>query len=161
MFSAKLRSARAGVHGCNVLLLSMSFSIIVLFLWQLYGAVTGHLRPSTGATFIRASSTQVRSHISDVTDENIRLQMEVHDLKTRLSVFHQTEVQKSDAAQNVLPATDPHVPWTPGADRDRTSSNPELARILRRISVNNEIAVAVSNKFLAMDGYMLEGWYAI
>jgi hypothetical protein len=55
-------------------------------------------------------------------------------------------------------AVDRHSPWYPSEERDRQSTNPQLVAILHKIAVNNEVAVAVSNRNLAGNDYMLQAW---
>mmetsp|Transcript_4625 Transcript_4625/g.11207 ORF Transcript_4625/g.11207 Transcript_4625/m.11207 type:complete len:390 (-) Transcript_4625:521-1690(-) len=51
---------------------------------------------------------------------------------------------------------DRHTPWTPSAERDGKANDKELAGVLRKVSLNGELLVAVSNMALAGDGGMLE-----
>jgi hypothetical protein len=48
--------------------------------------------------------------------------------------------------------------WQPSPERDAASPNQQLAALLRKIAIDNEVAVAISNRNLAQDGYMLEFW---
>jgi hypothetical protein len=54
---------------------------------------------------------------------------------------------------------DRHATWKPSAERDKESSNPDLAAVLRKIAINDEVAVAISNRNLAADNYMLASWW--
>lgn len=157
MLSARLRIARTGVHGHLIFALVVFGGTALLLLWRLFGAVTAQLHPVTSTSVIRASSAEVRSRDTNIKEDNMRLQQKINELAERLLAVQQSENPKAGAALNVT-STDRHAPWTPGSERDGTTTNPELAEVLRRISINNEVAVAVSNKNLAADGYMLEGW---
>jgi hypothetical protein len=52
--------------------------------------------------------------------------------------------------------SDRHTPWLPSATRDKI--NPALAAFLKKVAVNNEVLVAVSNANYAWPGGMLELW---
>jgi hypothetical protein len=54
-----------------------------------------------------------------------------------------------------------HSIWHPSSERNAKSTNQELARILKEVAVNDEVAVAISNSKLAADGFMLEFWYTL
>lgn len=51
---------------------------------------------------------------------------------------------------------DRHTPWLPSATRDKI--NPTLAAFLKKVAINNEVLVAVSNANYAWPGGMLELW---
>lgn len=157
MLGARLRIARTGVHWLLLFALTVFGGTTVFLLWQTFRAVTTQLHPLDSTTAIRATSAEVRSRDTNIRDENMRLKQRIHELDERLLAVQQSEIPKGGATHNATSA-DRHVPWTPGTERDEASSNPELADVLKLISINNEVAVAVSNKFLAADGYMLEGW---
>ncbi|DBA81187.1 hypothetical protein WJX79_006838 [Trebouxia sp. C0005] len=67
------------------------------------------------------------------------------DLKEQLQDQPQTQSQ-----------ADRHTLWLPSAERDKGDS--ELAAVLRQVSINNEIMVAISNRNYAMPGGMLTTW---
>ncbi|KAA6429118.1 MAG: hypothetical protein FRX49_01227 [Trebouxia sp. A1-2] len=67
------------------------------------------------------------------------------DLKQQLQDQPQTQSQ-----------ADRHTLWLPSAERDKGDS--ELAAVLRQVSINNEIMVAISNRNYAMPGGMLTTW---
>jgi hypothetical protein len=53
---------------------------------------------------------------------------------------------------------DAQAVWEPTAERDASTTNKELASLLRKVAVSNEVAVAISNKNLAANEYMLHAW---
>ncbi|KAL4430612.1 hypothetical protein ABPG77_005852 [Micractinium sp. CCAP 211/92] len=61
---------------------------------------------------------------------------------------------KQQAAAGSCP--DRHTPWGPSAERDKTY--PELAEFLKKVAINNEVLVSVSNANYAWPGGMLQLW---
>jgi hypothetical protein len=147
-----MRHARAGVP----------VHVVAIPLWQRFWSETLGLHKPTNTSIIRTAAAQVRHRESNLEAENTLLKQKMSVLSQQLLAFQRLGVPKADPPTPKLStSTDRHAPWTPSTERDQASSNSELASILRRISVKDEIAVAVSNKFLASDGYMLEAWCAI
>ena len=119
-------------------------------------------------TLLQQRST-AQSHVKLLSDELATVQGQL-DRARRDSAQQQTAAQ---SIQQVF--TSQHLPasqldaqlvqsgrqatWKPSADRDAASSNPELARLLHQIAIDGEVAVAISNRNLAADNYMLHQWY--
>lgn len=53
-------------------------------------------------------------------------------------------------------AGDRHTPWVPSEERDK--KDPELAAVLRKVAINNEVLASMSNINYAMPGGMLDTW---
>ncbi|GAB4813747.1 hypothetical protein N2152v2_000793 [Parachlorella kessleri] len=70
----------------------------------------------------------------------------------------QGNAEKLAAATAGRTCSDRHAVVLPTEERD--TATPELAAFLRRVAVNNEVVLAVSNKNLAWPGGMLESWVA-
>lgn len=64
--------------------------------------------------------------------------------------------QRSHRVASLNMAGDRHAVWKPS--EQRTSADPELGSLLKKISITNEVLVAVSNKNYAQPGGMLEVW---
>lgn len=115
---------------------------------------------ATSTSIVRTVAGGTPRNWAYLEAENDVLKHQVDELSQQLRSFQHNVpvVLKAKIQQDASSLPNRHAPWMPSEQRDLSSSNPELASILRRISVNHEIAVAVSNKNLASDGYMLEGW---
>lgn len=75
------------------------------------------------------------------------------DMEARLTAEQSTNTIKA-VALSLSP--DRHTPWLPSAARDKI--NPALAAFLKKVAINNEVLVAVSNANYAWPGGMLELW---
>lgn len=67
-----------------------------------------------------------------------------------------TSFHRSPKEASLNLAGDRHAVWKPS--EQRRSADPKLGSILKKISINNEVLVAVSNKNYAQPGGMLEVW---
>jgi len=67
-----------------------------------------------------------------------------------------TSLQRSLRRPSLLTSGDRHTVWNPS--EQRLSADPDLGSILNKISINNEVIVAVSNKNYAQPGGMLDLW---
>jgi hypothetical protein len=76
------------------------------------------------------------------------------------SQLEQASAGTLSPSQPAMPCPDRHAAWQPSTVRDQQSEYPALAALLRRIAIQGEVAVAISNRFLATDGYMLHMWCA-
>jgi len=66
------------------------------------------------------------------------------------------EISISSIKGNAEDFSDRHTPWKPSAARNKI--NPALAVFLKKVAINNELLVAVSNANYAWPGGMLELW---
>lgn len=106
----------------------------------------------------------------DAAQANVKaVSGELQIVQQRLEAQHKETLNMDKPAMPVLQqpstaaataSTDRHAPWLPSAERDARSSNSELAALLRRIAINGEVAVAISNRNLASDAGMLNFWCA-
>jgi hypothetical protein len=78
------------------------------------------------------------------------------DVEARLRAAEKTSTISIKGAEIAAGAADRHTPWLPSATRDKI--NPELAAFLKKVAINNEVLVAVSNANYAWPGGMLELW---
>lgn len=96
------------------------------------------------------------------------LQTEVEDLRTRLLKAealanaaagdnYQAVQRQANAhlAKQTITA-ERHTPWQPSPER--AAADPELAEVLAKVAVNNEVLVAISNRNYAGQGSMLATW---
>ena len=109
---------------------------------------------------------------SSLQEEADALQQQIDDLSSQLrEAKKERDAARRDLAQHISSTAtatatagsnqeactaDRHTPWKPSAERDKL--HPELGAFLRKVAVNNEVLVAVSNKNYAWPGGMLELW---
>eukprot|EP00892_Ulva_mutabilis_P003675 jgi/Ulvmu1/167/UM001_0171.1 len=158
MLTSRLRHAHAGMPYHLVLIpLAIFFLTSMTLLWQRLWSGTAGLHQPTSTSIIRTAQLDRVGHALEL--ENDSLKQQVTDLTQQLLHLEHKALPKVHAShQNLSVPTNRHALWMPSEQRDRDSSNPELAAILRRISIKDEVAVAVSNRHLAADGFMLEAW---
>ena len=78
------------------------------------------------------------------------------DLEARLDTQQDTAITTTKSISTSEEYPDRHTPWLPSAERDK--SHPGLAKFLRKIAINKEVLVAVSNRNYAWPGGLLELW---
>lgn len=113
---------------------------------------------------------QVRtlSQQRDAAQANIKtLAAQLLDAQKQMEANYKENKDKPPAATQQQQAATPEPSaavlgrqevWRPSAERERASKNPELVALLKKVAINDEVAVAISNKNLAADNYMLHAW---
>jgi len=94
------------------------------------------------------------------------MQALVKELQEASAIIKHLRAEVASQSQRILQLTaegksggsysDRYVPWTPSASRDAQVADKSLAAILRKVAINGEVLVAVSNMALAGDGGMLQ-----
>ncbi|PRW58051.1 glycosyltransferase CAZy family GT77 [Chlorella sorokiniana] len=112
------------------------------------GVGGGTVVPITTAGTGAVASLQ--AEVQKLLQERDAAQQEVAKLRA--------QVTSGSAAGTAAAGTCPdrHTPWGPTVDRDK--QYPELAEFLKKVAINNEVLVAVSNKNYAWPGGMLSVW---
>lgn len=129
--------------------------LVGLAVAALQSAGSGQGRQGGTATELAGGSTT--AELRALQDQVFKLQQERDAVANERDTAKQ-EVYNLRSAGNGggAAAGDRHTPWLPSAERDKTY--PELAEFLKKVAINNEVIVAVSNKNYAWPGGMLELW---
>lgn len=105
-------------------------------------AASSRSASSTDLAKLQSELTQARSERDAAIAEAGRLRDEA------------AKAAKQQSSPGSCP--DRHTPWGPSAERDKTY--PELAEFLKKVAINNEVLVSVSNANYAWPGGMLQVW---
>lgn len=111
-------------------------------------------KQSHSAAAKAAASTAVVSleaEVARLRSEKDSAQAEVAQMREAAAQAAKTVVQ-----EGIGNCPDRHTPTTPSAERDATY--PELAEFLKKVAINNEVLVSVSNANYAWPGGMLQLW---
>lgn len=96
----------------------------------------------------QAQMDKLAAQVSQLTQERDAARVEMDKLRETAA--------KAASASAAGSCPDRHTPWQPSTERDKTY--PELAEFLKKVAVNNEVLVSVSNKNYAWPGGMLQLW---
>lgn len=120
------------------------------------------LTPPPGSIAPQAEAEQLKAakENAERDRENYRRQMgdmqtQINKMQGDISAAQDEVVAARQALEEAKAAAhgDRHAPWAPSEERDKLS--PELAAVLRKVAINNEVMVAVSNINYAQPGGML------
>ncbi|KAK9797806.1 hypothetical protein WJX73_009375 [Symbiochloris irregularis] len=112
-------------------------------------AEVANLRAQVSMSEQRAEAADRQADASSKRAEAVA--SELHMVAKQLRAANTQAVQVTET-----PQADRHTPWSPSRERD--AKDPELATILRKIAVKNEVLVAISNKNYAGPHNMLGTW---
>ncbi|PSC74665.1 glycosyltransferase CAZy family GT77 [Micractinium conductrix] len=111
-------------------------------------AVTAAATTASGAQSGGADVGRLEAQVQQLSKERDAAQAEVAKLRAAANAA------SSGASAGACP--DRHTPWGPSPERDKTY--PELAEFLKKVAINNEVLVSVSNSNYAWPGGMLQWW---
>lgn len=99
----------------------------------------------------------------DLIDTVESLRNQITDMRKEMqkkAAEHKNELEAQKAERSVVSGKvckgDRHKVWVPSSKRD--AADPELAKVLRKVAINDEVLVAVSNINYARKGGMLDLW---
>lgn len=106
----------------------------------------------------------LESRVASIKKERDAARRELTERSTQFAAMEErlkvavAAVDKASSSSTTTPGSCPdrHTVWTPTPEREK--HNPELAAFLKKVAINNEVLVAVSNKNYAWPGGMLEVW---
>lgn len=148
------------------------FGLVVAFLNINRSSTNSISAATTAATSLESEADALQQKVFDLSSQLQEAKSERDAARRQLA--DQVQLQKDLEAklaeqQTALDTTtnyavlntsgecpDRHTPWIPSLERDKT--NPGLAKFLRKVAINNEVLVAVSNRNYAWPGGMLELW---
>ncbi|CAL5218343.1 g3 [Coccomyxa viridis] len=118
------------------------------------------MQAEEAATLAKASATTLQQDLATAKSQRdaawkeldyLQNQADGKQMDGRLPFVTQYEVLPKPEREG-----DRHATWRPSSHRDL--ANPELAAILRKVAIDNEVMVAISNSNYAMPGGMLDTW---
>jgi hypothetical protein len=99
--------------------------------------------------------TILKTKLEEVSSERDSMQRLVAEQRETIRAL---ETKRVDQQKSTSVSGDRHTPWGPSSQREEETNQPELAKLLKSVAINNEVMVAVSNINYARPGGMLDLW---